>query len=399
MIKIVWWESCITEHQIYTLIELSNMPGVEVTVFSTSMENEVRKKQGWHECDWSLIDMSLIPFPGVGFILNAMQRKDESIHIFGGPFDSWKITAALFLSLFFRNRTYILTEPYCPISSSLLDNGNRFKNMLLPMLRPIKFRLLWTVLRARLEGVFAISHLAIDQLLSFGVSSEKIFPYGYFVPPMQENLNFTNLELKRHSADKDLRLIFVGSLNHIKGIDLLVNAVNKLRNIGVRVTLDVFGPASRLKDYCWSSCVRYRGVIPFGEAQSIMATYDFLVLPSRYDGWGVVVNEALLSGTPIICSDKVGAASLVQKWGCGAVYDSSAVSSLEGCISKIYHDKEKVLEAYRKSLDQVCQVITPKCGAHYICECIDGKWPKGLGEESSWYSQVTTKFLKGNGQH
>ena len=33
MIKIIWWESCITEHQIYTLIELSNMPGVEVTVF------------------------------------------------------------------------------------------------------------------------------------------------------------------------------------------------------------------------------------------------------------------------------------------------------------------------------------------------------------------------------
>ena len=37
------------------------------------------------------------------------------------------------------------------------------------------------------------------------------------------------------------------------------------------------------------------------------AQADVFVLPSRYDGWGVVVNQALAAGLPIITSDEVGA--------------------------------------------------------------------------------------------
>src|SRR5512134_3369011 len=34
---------------------------------------------------------------------------------------------------------------------------------------------------------------------------------------------------------------------------------------------------------------------------------DVFVLPSRYDGWGVVVNQAVAAGLPVICSNQVGA--------------------------------------------------------------------------------------------
>src|SRR5437870_11248743 len=43
-----------------------------------------------------------------------------------------------------------------------------------------------------------------------------------------------------------------------------------------------------------------------------MDSADLLVLPSRYDGWGAVINEALMSGIPAICSDNCGAADLVR---------------------------------------------------------------------------------------
>ena len=44
------------------------------------------------------------------------------------------------------------------------------------------------------------------------------------------------------------------------------------------------------------------------ELPGLFAEADAFVLPSRHDGWGVVINEALGAGLPIIVSDGVGAA-------------------------------------------------------------------------------------------
>lgn len=385
MTEIVWWESCITEHQIHTLAELSYLPNTKVTVFSERLENLTRKKQGWKECDWSLIDMNLIPSFGVRFIIKTLRRQKDCVHIFGGPFDSWMISLALFLSVYLGNRTYILTEPYSPFSSGLLEDGGHLRNWLLHKIRPLKYRFLWVFLRSKIDGVFTISTTAIEQLLSFGVSKEKIFPYAYFVPSANLVKKVLEKEDARGSSYNSLSLIFVGSLNHIKGIDLLVNSVNDLRDEGLQITLDVFGPAESENDYSWSCGVKYQGIIPFGEVQATMAVYDFLILPSRYDGWGVVVNEALMAGIPVICSDKAGSSSLVQKWGCGVCYEGAVDLALKKCIFDIYHNKKATLGGYKDSVNKVCRVITPKYGAEYIYDCIKVMRVKGLDEKNSWY--------------
>ena len=42
--------------------------------------------------------------------------------------------------------------------------------------------MLWTFLKKRTHGVFAISVTAIHQLIKFGVNPKKILPFGYFIP-------------------------------------------------------------------------------------------------------------------------------------------------------------------------------------------------------------------------
>lgn len=54
--------------------------------------------------------------------------------------------------------------------------------------------------------------------------------------------------------------------------------------------------------------IRYAGFQAPGALPQFFAQADVFVLPSRYDGWGVVVNQALGAGLPIIASDQVGAA-------------------------------------------------------------------------------------------
>ena len=66
-----------------------------------------------------------------------------------------------------------------------------------------------------------------------------------------------------------------------------------------------------------------------GRAQQVIAGSDCLVLPSEYDGWGAVVSEALLAGTPAICSSACGAAVAVEASGAGGVFASGDGVSLE----------------------------------------------------------------------
>ena len=54
--------------------------------------------------------------------------------------------------------------------------------------------------------------------------------------------------------------------------------------------------------------VEYAGFQPPEALPRYFAQADVFVLPSRYDGWGVVVNQAIGAGLPVVCSDAVGAA-------------------------------------------------------------------------------------------
>jgi glycosyltransferase involved in cell wall biosynthesis len=53
--------------------------------------------------------------------------------------------------------------------------------------------------------------------------------------------------------------------------------------------------------------IEYAGFQAPDVLPAFFARADVFVLPSRYDGWGVVVNQALGAGLPVVCSEAVGA--------------------------------------------------------------------------------------------
>lgn len=97
-------------------------------------------------------------------------------------------------------------------------------------------------------------------------------------------------------------VLYVGRL-HIKnkGLDTLIEA---LRGLNVRLVLAGRGRDEEgLKDMARGLDVEFRGFVSEAEKMELMQRASLLILPSRFEGWGIVVLEAAVCGKPVIVSD------------------------------------------------------------------------------------------------
>ncbi len=132
-------------------------------------------------------------------------------------------------------------------------------------------------------------------------------------------------------ADASL-VLYVGRIAPEKGVGDLVDAVVRLRSEGLDVHLALLGPgaldsavASRLP----AERIHAPGRVRWRELVPAYLAADVLALPSRFEPWGLVVNEALLLGCPVVVSDAVGAArDLVATTGAGVVVPVGSVPAL-----------------------------------------------------------------------
>jgi glycosyltransferase involved in cell wall biosynthesis len=87
------------------------------------------------------------------------------------------------------------------------------------------------------------------------------------------------------------------------------------------------------------------------------------VLPSRYDGWGVVVNQALGAGLPIICSDMVGAGfDLVEEEVNGARFPVGDSGVLATQMQR-FITEPSLSERWGKASRERARLWTPEAGA------------------------------------
>jgi len=125
-------------------------------------------------------------------------------------------------------------------------------------------------------------------------------------------------DLKRFQAlereEKRERVcLFSGSLIARKGVDLLASAFVRLARDVADVRLRIVGDGP-LRESLMQKLepvkerVEFVGFKDWQELPDEYAAADVLCVPSRYDGWGLVVPEGLAAGLPVIATDRMGAA-------------------------------------------------------------------------------------------
>jgi len=350
--QLVLWLSVLTEHQVHTFRALQNFLGQPIHFVVGFRILADRTSQGW--CEPELEDLSVETLPKRDwwrFGCRVLERYPHAIHIFGGLWADRRFFPLLLLAQRRSISTALMMESFVELAQSYFRAQPGPIDALKSVVRPLAYKLAGRLVARRLHAAFPISGKAVEQLKAMGTPLNRIFPFGYFVPSISaEN---PDREAPKSNA---FRLVFVGSLIARKGLPTLIEAVKRLRIDGHDVELDVYGPgdASLLE----SNGVHYRGVIPFGRAQQAIRLYDLLVLPSLHDGWGVVVNEALIQGVPALVSSACGAKTLIEVSGAGSIFEAGSADDLMRALLELSDpvrlaDCKRNARAYGPQLDPV----------------------------------------------
>ena len=147
-------------------------------------------------------------------------------------------------------------------------------------------------------------------LQSLGINEETILELQNSVDEERFTRN-TEREFEIRPAPV---LIHVGQLVARKGIDLLLHAVAGLQREGLEFSLLFVG--SGLDEHVLKQLARnldlrnvhFRPELPPQRMPAVYRSGDVLVFPTIEDIWGLVANEAILSGIPVLCSQYAGCA-------------------------------------------------------------------------------------------
>lgn len=377
------WQPVLTDHQAFTFQALAHEAGVPLVAYVTTMEDAVRKTQGWADTQVNSVERRLIPTHGfLRYCYRQLREHRTDVHIFASPFQQPRLILCMFIAACLGIEFYLISEPYSPRSEGYLRETSQFLGKIKATLRPWLYRGYALLLRAHVAGIFAISRLALTQYRQAGVPPAKLFPFGYFVP---SNTSVTSL-VDPHTPSENfgLRIIFVGSLIRTKGVDLLQEAIQRLHAKGVNVSVDIYGPGDASSITPKGANINYRGLIAFGHAQEVIAQYDLLVLPSRYDGWGVVVNEALCAGVPVVCSNTTGAGAVAVALGAGLSFTSGDAASLSAVLARLATEPS-LMKSLRTAAPLAAHALQPAVAARYMLDVIRATADLRATIRSPWY--------------
>lgn len=343
----------------------------KVTFVVGHLETDIRSAQGWKPVDLSKLNVVVLPPQKlISGGLELINENSDAIHVFVG-FTGTKVgynfLPLILYALVRKVKVSIINEPYSLSRFGYSSDDQPLLDYLRVLIRPVQYRAIALLInllsRSGKPCIFPISLIAKEQFSGAGFALESLFPFGWFVP----NLNTSRARPQKTTS---LRMVYVGTMQKRKGVDLVVGAVRSLRSAGYELTLDLFGPAGQQAFDRLGPCISYKGRLTYEAVQSTISNYDVLVLPSRHDGWGVVVNEAILQGVPVIASDRVGAKCLLQNGKCGLVFHHDDAVDLANKIISLVENEESQNEL-RRNARTVSEEITPQKGAQYYLDVLE----------------------------
>lgn len=171
-----------------------------------------------------------------------------------------------------------------------------------------------------------------------------VVPYGApdFLPVVPD-------ATRGRGSDKKLRVLFVGSLGQRKGLSYLFEACRLIRSA---VTLTVIGRKPdeactvldrELRDARWIPTASHQGIL------EEMAVHDVFVFPSLFEGFGLVLLEALAMGLPVITTAHTAGPDLIREGVDGFIVPIRDSAAIAERLALLHREPERLAEMSRQA--------------------------------------------------
>ena len=204
------------------------------------------------------------------------------------------------------------------------------------------------------KGIIAISDAVRDDLLNRNVSGSIVINNG---------VNFRLIKRKIYvSPGKPFRMIQVSRvLFEQKGQDILVQALEKLLKRGIDCFhLDLIGSGideQRLRDLIAGKMMNSHITMLGNKSREYvydhLRDYDLFVQPSRFEGFGLTVAEAMGAGIPVLVSENEGPLGIIERGKYGFTFENNSVDDCARQIEKLmknYPDQEYIETAFQHAV-------------------------------------------------
>jgi glycosyltransferase involved in cell wall biosynthesis len=173
----------------------------------------------------------------------------------------------------------------------------------------------------------------------------------------------------KETGREEVRFLFCGQMIYRKAIDILLAAFTTVIEKGLTARLLLVGREAELRTFLKDISadvkdrIDYLGFRQPAELPELFSSADVFVLPSRRDGWGVVVNQAVSAGLPVIASDAVGAArDLVRSGENGFCVPAGEPAPLAEAMIQLAEDAS-LRQRFGSASLALAESITPAAGA------------------------------------
>ncbi|GAC1460304.1 MAG: hypothetical protein PVS2B3_11300 [Steroidobacteraceae bacterium] len=223
-------------------------------------------------------------------------------------------------------------------------------------------------------GALAIGELARREFIRWGIPAAKIRFLPYAVAGFGAIAPANDAPTPPGGG---VRFLFLGSLYPTKGIDLLLTAFREVLGRSPGARLELAGHDRSGGEYARQAAqlgiahaLRFTGAVAATRVGAVLQRCDVLILPSRHDGWGVVLNEAASVGKAIIASDACGAAyHLLAPQVNGWRFPSGDAASLARAMSAYCDDPQLAARHGAQSL-RIFADFTPERNAQRLEEAL-----------------------------
>lgn len=175
----------------------------------------------------------------------------------------------------------------------------------------------------------------------------EVIPYGF--PPVNRQRKFNLI------GERKLKFLFVGRLSQSKGLSYLFEAIESFRE---EIDFTIVGSGSlnecqllknEIKKY------KYIPSLPHDKVLRLMSKNDVFIFPSLFEGFGMVITEAMSQGTPVITTTRTCGVDFIQDNENGWLVEPGNTEQIKEKIRMILANKEQLVKISKKAMETAAQ--------------------------------------------